>query len=105
MPTWLTLPELRTGWADAPADDAELTELADAAQEQLEAYAPALALGQAVPARYRQALRLQVRELWQARRRDGDTIGLDDGYALRARPLGTTVRSLLRPNAAVPGVG
>lgn len=85
-------------WPDAVGlPDDVLLRLLQAAQEQAEAYAPALAFGDAVPARYTEALILQARELWGATRREGaDVVGFDT-YAVRVRPLSATVRSLLRP--------
>lgn len=95
---WATLQQARAVWPDAVGlDDAVLTRLLQAAQEQAQAYAPALADGAPVPASYTEALVLQARELWGATRREGaDVVGFDT-YAVRVRPLSATVRSLLRP--------
>lgn len=93
---WVTPAELAAWWKDCPAVD-QARELLWAAQDQCTAYAPALDDADP-PARYKRALRLQARELWQAGTRDtaADTVGLD-GYAVRIRPLSAVVRQLLRP--------
>lgn len=101
--TWATVPDVRQRWDDAPLDDDLLDALLLAAHEQLAAYAPDLAADEPVPARYREAEVLQVRALWQAQERDGDVLGFGEaGYAVRVRPLGQDVRSLLRPRRGKP---
>lgn len=82
-------------------DDTVLASMLDAAQDQCEQYAPAFTTP-AVPARYTEAVVIQVRALWYAQERDGDVLGYGDGYAVRVRPLGQDVKSLLRPKRAVP---
>lgn len=101
--TWATVTQVRERWDDAPLDDDLLAALLDAAHEQVAAYAPALPEGATVPARYREAEVLQLRALWQAQERDGDVLGFGEaGYAVRVRPLGQDVRSLLRPRRGRP---
>jgi hypothetical protein len=102
MADWADLEQARALWADAPDGDDLLGDLLDAAQEICEAYAPALATGAPVPARYTQAVVLQARETWQAMDRDGDVLGFDGDYAVRVRPLSTSVKSLLRPRKGRP---
>lgn len=102
--TWLTVEQLRTRWADAPLDDDVLASMLEAAHEQVAAYAPPLADGETPPARYVEAEALQVRALWNAQERDGDVLGYGDGYAVRVRPLGQDVKSLLRPRRGKPVV-
>jgi len=103
--TWADVPDVRTRWDDAPLDDDLLGAMLDAAHEQLVEYAPVLPDGAAVPARYREAEVLQVRALWQAQERDGDVLGFgESGFAVRVRPLGQDVRSLLRPRRGKPVV-
>lgn len=103
---WVTLPEdetyVRRVWEDAPSEGLEQL-LADAEEELLD-YAPQLEDDAPVPGRYRRAVVLQARELYLARTRDGDVVGIGD-FALRARPLSATVQALLRPERAVPSVG
>jgi hypothetical protein len=91
-------------WADAPTDDTRLEHLLEAAQEECETYAPALAAEAPVPARYVEALVLQAKEGFDAARRNGDLIGGDD-YPIRVRPLSDVVRQKLRPRNPVPRFG
>lgn len=82
-----------------------LEQLLGAAYEQCSEYAPALAAGDPVPDRYPTAQIYQASEIWAAARREGDVIGLSDQVAIRVRPLGATVKSLLRPPSGVPRIG
>lgn len=102
---WATPDQVRDRWADAPLDDGLLDAMLAACQEQVEAYAPALAVGSPVPARYTEALVLQVRALGQSMDRDGDVLGFGDGFAVRVRPLAADVKALLRPSRGVPALG
>jgi hypothetical protein len=72
-----------------------------AAQEQCEAYAPALAEGAPVPARYRQAVILQARANWEASRRE---LGDADAYPVTVQPMDRTIMLLLRPRLGVRSV-
>lgn len=86
-------------WEDgAVLSDEHLVSLLETAQEQAEAYAPALVEGAPVPERYRVAVIYQARDVRRAQLAadGGETIGVGD-YALRARPLAAAVKSLLRP--------
>jgi hypothetical protein len=106
MATWATLEDVRARWADAPLDDNLLGDMILAAHEQLLAYAPTpLPEDDAIPQRYVEAEALQTRALGQAQDRDGDVIGFGDGFAVRVRPLGAEVRSLIRPRAGRPVIG
>jgi hypothetical protein len=102
---WVDVTYARSLWADAPMDDALLTEELAGAQEACEAYAPAT-LPDPIPTRYKQAVILQCRETYEAAQRDSaDVIGFGDtGIAVRVRPLGPTVRQLLRPRRGMPSV-
>lgn len=103
--TWITITEARDQWPDAPMDDDRLQQMLDAAHAQVVAYAPALADGAAVPANYREAELLQLMALGQATARNGDdVVGFGDGFAIRVRPLGQDVKSLLRPRRGKPVV-
>ena len=105
MDPWTTDLELvRTMWADAPDDDTRLTQLLAAAQEECATYAPALATGATVPARYLEALVLQAKDGFDAARRQGDLLGGED-YPIRVRPLSDVVRQKLRPRNPVPRFG
>lgn len=105
MATWATLEDVRARWADAPLDDDLLGEMLLAAHEQLLEYAPAQVEGDPIPQRYIEAEALQVRAIGQAQDRDGDVLGFGDGFAVRVRPLGAEVRSLLRPKRGTPVIG
>lgn len=104
MTPWATPEELQAIWADAP-ESPRLDNLALAAQEVLEAYAPALAEGDDVPRRYVEALALQCREVWAAGLRDGDFLIGDADYAVRLRFVSDAVRGLLRPRNPRPRFG
>ena len=101
---WLTPDELTASWPDAPKDTARLERILDAAQEECEAYAPALADPAVVPARYKEALLLQCQEVWGAAKRNGDVLGSED-YPIRVRPLADVVRQRLRPRSPRPRFG
>jgi hypothetical protein len=105
------------GWVDTVADaelivdlwpdaaqlgEASLARLLGASYDQCRQYAPALAVGAPVPDGWPIAQVYQADELFNASRREGDVIGFDDTTQIRVRPLGTTVKSLLRPRGAVP---
>lgn len=104
MSTWASIEDVRSDWADAPLDDELLTRKLEAAHAQLLAYAPSLVEGEPIPANYIEAEVKQTRELFQAQERDGDVLGYGDGFAVRVRPLGQDVKSLLRPARAVPRI-
>jgi len=99
---WATLDEARAHWPDsASLDDSTLSVLLEVATQQCELYAPLLV---PEPDRYMIAVIYQAREVYTAGQRDGDVIGIGD-YAIRARPLTSTVKSLLRPQPGVPVTG
>lgn len=103
LTAWATLEQARQDWPDAPTSDDVLARLLADATPACQAYAPALADPDTIPAHYSRACTLQARELWAAARRDGDVIGGAE-YAVRARDLTATVRSLLRPRRGLPRV-
>ena len=135
MSVWATPTQAKAHWPDAVnVGDPALLILLTAAQDICAAYAPALTPGDLsliedppgsglfvtgmadvdgdglyggdeVPQRYMLATIYQARELWAASKRDGDVIGLGDGYALRSRPLTGAVKQLLRPAHGVPVLG
>jgi hypothetical protein len=104
LDTWAQVDDVRARWDDAPLDDDVLTSMLLAAHSQCLAYAPALAADAPIPAAYLEAEVLQLRALWNAQERDGDVLGYGDGFAVRVRPLGQDVKSLLRPRRGVPVV-
>lgn len=77
-----------------------LSSLLEVAQEQAEAYAPALDDLAPVPESYRLAVIFQARELRRVQITAGDSsadvIGVGD-YVIRARPLSGAVKAILRP--------
>lgn len=107
MSAWCTAEEARSLWPDAVAlDPATLEELLDAAYLVCQRFAaPSIGVDPAPPdvvdagvvGVRRLANAYEARELWQASRRDGDVIGFDS-YAVRVRPLSSTVQALLRPS-------
>ena len=95
-------------WPDVDQlDPADRDAYLQSAFEQVVEYAPVLAVGDPVPQRYVMAQIAQARETFMANRSgDGETLGTaDSGFAIRVRPLSTTVKSLLRPRRAAPLVG
>lgn len=99
-------PQLGELWPESVEMGEEtLAQLLGTAYEQCFEYAPALAEGDPIPERYPTAQIYQASELWSSTRREGDVIGFSDTVAIRARPLGATVKALLRPPRGVPRVG
>jgi hypothetical protein len=93
-------------WADAAKLDPALVQrLLDAAQVQCETFAPELPADATPGASYQLAVIYQARELYAAAKRDGDLVGGDSAYPIRARPLTGAVQSLLRPQRGRPLVG
>lgn len=106
MTAWATPEELAAIWPDAPSEE-RLAQLAEASQEALEAYAPALKVVDGtpvVPRRYVEALALQCKDTWGAAQREGDVIG-DADFPIRVRFISDTVRGLLRPRNPRPRFG
>lgn len=111
MSPWADLDDARNLWPDAVGlDDALLDELLASAYVVCERFAaPSIGVDPATPDAgvvgvRRLANVYEARELWAASRRDGDVIGFD-AYAVRVRPLSSTVQSLLRPSRGVPVTG
>lgn len=101
---WLSLEQARAQWADAPLEDLFLFQLLDTAKAQCVEYAPALALGAVVPARYVQAQLTQARALYQSTiANQNDNVGIE-GFAVRVFPLDFTIRAMLRPKKAIGGM-
>jgi hypothetical protein len=106
MTNWATRDDARDIWPDAPVDDNLLDAMLTSAHEVVEAYAPVLGVADPVPYRYVQAEVLQAIEHYQASQRNGDVLGFgDSGFAIRVRPLSTSVKSLLRPRRVRPAIG
>ena len=95
--------ELGELWPDSgQLGEETLARLLTAAYEQCLAYAPTLPDLDPIPEGWPVAQIYQADELWSASRREGDVIGFSDTTVIRVRPLGNTVKSLLRPRPAVP---
>lgn len=106
MAAWVTNEYARARWADADglADDVLSGYLASA-QEQCEAFAPALAADAPVPERYRQAVVAQARSTYRAVELGNQDGGIGpDGYVVRTFPLDWQVQQLLRPKRSGPGL-
>lgn len=114
MSDWATADDARRLWPDAvTVDDATLDDLLDAAYLVCQRFAapsigvdpvPPEVVDAGVVGVRRLANVYEARELWAASRREGDVIGFDS-YAVRVRPLSSTVQSLLRPAAGRPLTG
>lgn len=101
MADWYTIADeqrLVGAWPAAPIEQQELCGmLLNTARDQIIAYAPPLADGEALPDRYVLAQLYQVRNLWNAGRADGNgEIGSDD-FNFTPRPLDKTIKNMLRP--------
>lgn len=96
---WATRDQARAHWPDsASIPDATLDTLLDVATIRGQSYAPPLDDPGVVPANYMLGCVYDAREVYAAGQREGDVIGIGD-YAIRARPLTGTVRTLYRPEA------
>lgn len=114
MTAWATLADARRLWPDAVSlDDDVLSDLLDAALVVCQRFAapsigvdpvPPEVVDAGVVGVRRLANVYEARELWAASRRDGDVIGFES-YAVRVRPLSSTVQSLLRPSSGRPLTG
>jgi hypothetical protein len=108
--TFATVPDAREHWPDSTdLTDERLAKLLAAVFPQCEVYAPKLPADASyptgVPNAYTVAQVMQAREVYQAQQRgEQDVIGVGD-YAIRSRPLIAAVKSLLRPERGIPGVG
>lgn len=103
---WHTLDSAREQWRDSvDIEDDQLWELLEVAKHQCLEYAPAIAVGAAVPISYRKAQLMQARNVWNAARVDPSSGAIgDDSFALTPFPLDWTIKQVLRPKRAVPVV-
>lgn len=103
---WATREQARAHWADAVSlPDGVLDVLLDVATEACEAYAPVIVDPAPQPTGYMLACVYQAREVYAASKRDSqDVIGFGD-FAIKARPLTTAVKALLRPQRGVKATG
>lgn len=102
---WHTLDSIRAEWPDAEAiPDASLWALLTVSKVQVVAYAPVLAEDVPVPSHYRDAQRIQARNVWTASKVAPDGgIGADD-FVIRPFPLDWHVKQILRPKHGIPVV-
>ncbi len=93
-------------WPDvAELDQTTVNVLAESAQAQCEAFAPALGDGADVPINYKMAVAMQMRNLWNATDvAPGGETGEGD-FVVRPFPMDWHVESLLRPKRGKPLVG
>lgn len=98
---WHTLDSIRAEWPDTETiEDGPLWTLLALARDQVLAYAPPLAEDAPVPDRYREAQRIQARNVWNASKVSSDGgIGADD-YVIRPFPLDWHVKQIIRPKRA-----
>jgi hypothetical protein len=104
---WLTIDQARAMWVNgAPESDGDLFRLLVVARTQVEAFAPALAVGATVPEHYRLGQSMQARNIWNAATVSPSTGDMEmGGMSFVVHPLDWTVKQLLRPKRAVPWVG
>ncbi len=101
---WLTIDAARrVEWPDSPSDDATLYELLQASRDQCIDYAPALPLGTAVPARWRQAQLKQARAIWADLQTNGEPTN-PDGIGVTVYTMSVHVQQLLRPKQGRPRI-
>lgn len=101
--TWYTALTVVDDWPDAISiDEAKLDMFCEAAKIQVMTFAKGLAAGVPIPATYRLAHLMQIRNLWNATKvgPDGDMGG--DDFVIRPFPLDWQVKALLRPRQGVP---
>lgn len=97
---WHTLSSLRAEWADAPDDDVQAYRLLEIAKGacldflDVDEDAPT----SSVKFAWREAQRMQARNLWNAARVSSDGSYGDGVYAITPRPLDWAIKQLLRPN-------
>lgn len=101
---WLTLEQTRQRWPDAPLDLTYLWNILKSAKIQCIDYAPALGIGDPVPANYLQAQLMQARAIFTsfiANQNDN----IDGQFPVRVFPMDWNVKALLRPKTGLPKVG
>ncbi|QQD75100.1 hypothetical protein I8920_09485 [Curtobacterium sp. YC1] len=103
---WHNVITARLEWDGAPDQDGTLQRLLSVARDQVEAYAPELPDGAAIPERYRAGQLMQARNTFNASITNGDnSVDLGGGLVISPRPLDWAVKQLLRPARAKKAVG
>ena len=102
---WHTLDSIRDEWQDADyIPDVTLWGLLVMAKLQIVEFAPRLEDDVPVPSQYRDAQRIQARNIWNAAKVSPDGgIGTDD-FVIRPLPLDWHVKQILRPRPAIGAV-
>ena len=103
---WHTLDSVRAEWPDADIiPDPSLWALLATSKLQVVTFAPALTDDAPIPLHYREAQRIQARNIWTAAKVSPDGgLGGDD-FIVRPFPLDWHVKQILRPRRGVPVVG
>jgi hypothetical protein len=106
---WLTAGTIKTVWSSPPGNTETVSMLLDAARDQVLEFAPVLAEGAPIPARYVLAQGMQARAIWEAHRAaispDADpSVGIDP-YSVRIYSMAKPIKDLLRPPAGPFRVG
>ena len=103
---WLTVPEARSSWRDAPSSDPVLYRLLASARVAVQSWGREV--GEAVERptdNLVDAQQAQARNTWNAVKSDPANQGIgDEGFVLRPFPLDWTVKNLIRPQSAKPVV-
>lgn len=111
--TWHDGDSARRLWQDAPADDELLDTLLIVAAEQVAAFAPEWhdAAGNVVPipqdqvpARYRQAQLMQMRNVYNAAKTDPQIAGDGEMFVIRPYPMDNFIKNIIRPKRGTPWV-
>jgi hypothetical protein len=106
---WLTVPDARSEWRDAPSSDAVLYRLLYSARLAVvtwgRAHDPELVAAPRPTDNLVDAQRTQARNTWNAVKSDPANQGIgDEGFVIRPFPLDWTVKNLIRPQSAKPVV-
>jgi hypothetical protein len=94
---WTTIDDAREDWADAPAADATLFRLLEAARTACITFAPALYAGDPIPTGYRLAQLMQARAIWNSTKAGAQDSFGPDGLTVTVFPLDWNIKALLRP--------
>ena len=102
---WHTLDSIRGEWPDAEyISDVSLWGVLDIARMQCLEFAPALADEAPVPSHYREAQRIQARNVWNASKVAPDGTAGQDDFVIRPFPLDWHVKAILRPKRGIGAV-
>lgn len=107
---WPTARTIVDDWRGGLPESGQLWMLMHAAQEQCEAFAPALIPDEdgqvTIPMSYRVAVAMQTRNLYNAAKTDPSFTSMGEGeYAIPVYPLDRVVKQQLRPKTGRPALG